>query len=83
MEALAAEGAFKAPRLEDIERSVALSHAQRPGRGRIFVDLWNLERFAACPTCFDARLKRLHAINLTQQVIEAVDCAECGVGAVR
>ena len=52
------------PTLADIEQSAdaALAHAR--ARGRVFVDLWNLERFAACPHCLAARHARLHAMNL-------------------
>ena len=68
LEALAAEGTFRAPRLEDVERSIESALAVRPRRGRIFVDLWDLRRFSACPHCFEARRARLHAINLEQRM---------------
>src|SRR5207249_2829364 len=45
LEALAAQGAFRPPELEDIERSVELAHA-RGLASRVFVDLWDLRRFA-------------------------------------
>jgi len=66
IDALAAEGAFRVPDLDDIERSfaAALSHARH--RGRVFVDLWDLERFAHSQECVSARRDRLHAMNLNQ-----------------
>lgn len=80
MEALAAEGCFRAPDLGDIERSVesALTHVHK---GRVFVDLWDLGRFARCPHCLDARRARLHAINLTQRRFPLSSCPHCSCGA--
>jgi radical SAM enzyme (TIGR01210 family) len=78
IEALAREGAFIPPGLEDIERSV---HAVRAGvrlTGRLLVDLWDLERFAGCRQCFADRRARLHAMNLSQQDQPAVPCYRCG-----
>lgn len=79
LEALAADGAFIAPRLEDIERSIEAA-VVGPHRGRIFVDLWDLRRFASCAACFDARRARLHWINLEQQVPPQLPCLACGFG---
>ena len=80
MEVLAAEGQFQAPRLETIERACDAAHADGPSRGRIFVDLWDLERFAHCAHCFDARRTRLHAMNLTQTILPPVRCSHCRAG---
>jgi hypothetical protein len=68
LDALAAGGEFRAPDLDDIERSVtiALDHAE--GRGRVFVDLWDLERFAANPHDIASRRARLEIMNLEQRV---------------
>ena len=74
IDALAASGWFRAPDLEDIERSfaLALGHARR--RARVFVDLWDLERFAQCPHCTAARRDRLQAMNLEQCVLPPCPC---------
>ncbi len=78
LEALADEGMFCQPRLADLERSVALAHARASGSGaRIFVDLWDLHRFAACDGCRDARRDRLRAINLEQRVLPQPPCRQC------
>ena len=50
IDALAASGSFRAPDLDDIERSLVLALGHTRGRGRVFADLWDLERFAKCPT---------------------------------
>jgi radical SAM enzyme (TIGR01210 family) len=75
MEALAGAGAFRAPTLDDIERSLALAVTHAPTRGRVFVDLWDLERFAGCPHCGAARRDRLHAMNLEQRVLPLAPCS--------
>ena len=64
MEALAATGQFHEPSLADVERSLAVALAAARGRGRVFVDLWDLPRFASCPTCLRGRRARLHSVNL-------------------
>jgi archaeosine synthase beta-subunit len=89
MEALTAAGEFRQPCLADIERSVdavfsrATSHEPRatshkPRGTRVFIDLWDLERFADCTPCFAARRARLHAMNLEQRVLPPVSCPSCG-----
>jgi uncharacterized Fe-S cluster-containing MiaB family protein len=76
MEALSAAGAFREPRLADIERSVSSVLSRAPKR--IFVDLWDLERFSDCPVCFERRRARLQTMNLEQRVERAVACLRCG-----
>jgi archaeosine synthase beta-subunit len=83
MEALAVDGDFRAARLDDIERSVESAFAAGTHRGRVFLDLWDLERFADCRACLDARRARLHAMNLAQRALPRVACSECGVDAQR
>ena len=78
MEALEAAGRFRGPTLEDVERSLALALERSNGRGRVFVDLWDLGRFADCRECLAARRTRLHAMNLEQRVLP--ECA-CTTGA--
>ncbi|PWT81088.1 MAG: hypothetical protein C5B57_11190 [Blastocatellia bacterium] len=78
IDALATQGSFQEPRLHDIERSIDVALAGKRARGRIFVDLWDLKRFASCSHCFESRRARLHSINLTQQVLPAIECTYCG-----
>jgi uncharacterized Fe-S cluster-containing MiaB family protein len=80
MESLAAEQQFRTPLLDALERSVDAAHAHGGRRGRIFVDLWDLERFSRCDDCFGARRARLHAMNMTQTVPPPVSCSRCGAG---
>jgi archaeosine synthase beta-subunit len=77
MEALANQGLYRAPDLADVERSheLALTRAQR---GRVFVDLWDLQRFSRCSNCLDDRLLRLRTMNLEQRCRPHVACVHCG-----
>jgi radical SAM enzyme (TIGR01210 family) len=47
---------------------------------RVFVDLWDAERFATCPKCAPARIERLRTMNLTQRMAPPVACT-CENGA--
>lgn len=76
LDALAAAGEFSEPRLSVLED--ALDFGVALGRGRVFADLWNLERFCACRTCFRERADRLAAINREQRVRPRVSCSACG-----
>jgi archaeosine synthase beta-subunit len=74
IDALADSGSFRAPDLDDIERSFALALSHARGRGRLFVDVWDLERFAHCPHCTAWRRDRLQAMNLEQVVLPQRPC---------
>jgi radical SAM enzyme (TIGR01210 family) len=75
MEALAAQGLFAPPRLETLEESQ--NHGIALGRGRVFADLWDLERLNYCEACFPRRRERLARINLSQclEPLELCGCA--------
>jgi radical SAM enzyme (TIGR01210 family) len=74
LERLAASGSFRAPDLGDIERSFAIALQQAPAHGRVFVDVWDLERFGRCPHCSSARRDRLQAMNLSQCILPHSPC---------
>ncbi len=71
---LAEAGWFSAPGLEEIERSFALALTHAQGRGRVFVDLWDLERFTQCRHCAATRRDRLQTMNLEQLVLPQCPC---------
>jgi hypothetical protein len=73
--ALEALGA-PSPTLDDLE--MALERALRAGRGRVFADLWDLQRFADCLSCFRERHDRLRLMNLDQHPRPPVACVRCG-----
>lgn len=77
MEALADAEAFHPPDMDHIERSLALALVRAAGRGRVFVDLWDLARFSPCPHCAGPRRERLHQMNLQQVVLPAHACPAC------
>jgi archaeosine synthase beta-subunit len=74
LDALADAGSFRPADLDDIERSFALALDHARGRGRVFVDLWDLERFSACRVCLRVRRERLHTMNLEQRSLPPVSC---------
>ncbi len=77
MEALEAAGLFRPPTLTDIERSAALALDHAGHRGRIFMDAWDLDRFAGCRDCLAARRARLVRMNLEQRVLPLLACPSC------
>ncbi|MBI3864206.1 MAG: radical SAM protein [Planctomycetia bacterium] len=72
LDRLAAEGDFAPPRLASLEamleRGIALA------RGRVLVDLWDIERLFQCPHCGLRRAERLRHMNLSQRILPPIDC---------
>ena len=54
--------------------SASSRKALRLAQGRVFVDLWDAEKLAACSQCRPARIERLRQMNLRQEVLPAVAC---------
>lgn len=75
---LARTGEFLPPTLGMLEESAARGMPLR--RGRVFADLWDLERLKDCGDCFDARALRLRTLNFEQRVAPPIACAACGGG---
>jgi len=75
LEALAARGEFREPKLSLLE--AAMESAMSRKRGRILADLWDLDRFSNCTRCLSARRDRLHQMNLRQVLIPPVRCSAC------
>ncbi len=76
LEALASIGQFSPPKLSTLEK--AASYGISLQRGRVFADLWDLEKFSDCARCFSGRLARLREMNFTQMLQPEIQCAECG-----
>ena len=74
IDALDQEGWFRQPSLDDIERSIEIGVTHANSRGRVFVDLWDLDRFSSCERCFARRRDRLHRINLEQRSLPVITC---------
>lgn len=69
-------GDFLPPDLRTIED--AFEYGIGLQRGRVFVDLWDMDRVAACPHCCAQRIARLAAMNDAQSILAKVPCALCG-----
>ncbi len=80
MDRLAESGDFAPPTIrsleEVLERGIELSHAGHSTR-RVFIDLWDAEKFCDCVQCGPARIARLQRMNLSQQIEPCVEC-DCG-----
>ena len=72
MERLQSSGEFAPPTIrsmeEVLERGIALAC------GRVFLDLWDVEKFCDCSQCGPARIERLRRMNLSQQIEPRVEC---------
>ena len=75
MEKLEQDGLFHPPRLDELERVLVEALSWR--RGRVFADLWDVERFARCPHCAGPRVERLRRMNHSQSVLPPVACGRC------
>lgn len=67
---------FESPELKSLE--AVLDHTLKWQRGRVFADLWDLQQFSKCETCFLDRQNRLNEMNLQQSVLPPVACSDCG-----
>ena len=72
MERLQAAGDFSPPKLASLER--VLDECLDRTRGRVTVDLWDVQRLFDCPACGPARAERLRRMNLTQTRLPPVPC---------
>ncbi len=73
LERLATEGDFYTPTMHSMER--VLETGLQMQRGRVFMDLWDCERFYPCPNCGPQRRERLNQMNLLQTVTQTVSCS--------
>lgn len=70
---------LRAPRLADLEAALDALLAPAARRGAVVTaDLWDLERLAACPRCFEARRARLAAVNVSGEGVDSIRCDDCG-----
>ncbi len=76
LDALQQTAGFIAPGLESLES--ALDESLRLGRGRVFADLWDIQKCAACAACLPARRARLETMNHQQVRLTPIICNTCG-----
>ncbi len=67
------QGHFTPPRLDSLHMVQQQGMALRAGR--VFVDLWNAEQFASCPTCASRQVLAMHDMNLTQTSLPWPTCS--------
>jgi len=72
MDVLATRGFHQEPSLASLEQ--VLEYGIGLGKGRVFADLWDLERFSGCDHCFEARKAKLEKMNLSQELLSLIDC---------
>lgn len=77
MDELERTGRFHPPSFASLED--VLARGIRMGRGRVFADLWDVERLYHCPRCGPRRRARLEEMNFRQEVLPPVACS-CGAG---
>ena len=77
MDRLASVGEFTSPTIhsmeEVLERGIELTLAGST-TNRIFIDLWDAEKFCDCSLCGPTRVERLRRMNLSQRIEPHVDC---------
>ncbi|MCG8607635.1 radical SAM protein, partial [bacterium] len=69
------QGLFTPPRISSLEEvvefGIQLNH------GRVFADLWDVERLGSCLSCTEARIRRIRQMNHRQEVIPPIQCHMC------
>ena len=72
MEKLRDEGEYVPPTLSALEE--VFDRAMNLMKGRVFADLWDLEKFSDCDECFEARKQRMQQMNFDQKVQKNIEC---------
>jgi archaeosine synthase beta-subunit len=77
MESLIAAGEFTPPSIASLESVLEYGIAWRAGR--VFADLWDIEKFVRCPECSNRRIGRIREMNATQKIPAKLRCENCEV----
>jgi radical SAM enzyme (TIGR01210 family) len=72
LEQLNKEGHYAPPALSSLEE--VLEYGISRGRGNVFADTWDLQKFSRCNQCFNARKHRVEQMNLQQQILPLIKC---------
>lgn len=78
MEKLRQQGHYVPPTIGAFEETV--DEAMEWAEGRVFADLWDLQRFSNCAHCFDQRKTRLDTMNRKQKMLPSIQCNYCENG---
>ena len=76
LDQLQKRGDFTPPNLKSMESALAAGLGMN--RGRVFMDLWDVQQFVTCHRCSSDRQTRILQMNQTQTVIQGDDCGDCG-----
>jgi radical SAM enzyme (TIGR01210 family) len=76
LDQLQKRGDFTPPNLKSMESALVAGLGMK--RGRVFMDLWDVQRFVTCHRCSSDRQNRILQMNQTQTVIQGDDCGDCG-----
>jgi len=72
MDLLLQQGAFCLPNIQSLE--TVLEYGISLNNGRVFADIWDLEKFSNCQKCMEQKTIRLSKMNLTQKLTNHVNC---------
>ena len=72
MEELKKSGQYVPPTLRALEEAFERSLSLKSGR--VFCDLWDLQKFSDCDECFEERKERLNRMNRIQSIVAPVIC---------
>ncbi len=75
MDFLAENGYFHQPEIRSLEE--VIEYGISLNAGRVFADLWDIERFSTCGLCSENRIKRLESMNFSQKIPPPVNCKCC------
>jgi radical SAM enzyme (TIGR01210 family) len=75
MEQLQSQGEFAPPTLASMEEILEQGIGMK--QGRVFMDLWDVERFSTCSQCGPKRVERLQQMNVSQETTPRIAC-NCG-----
>ena len=76
LDRLIESGNFAPPNLRTVE--AAFEYGINLKKGRVFADLWDIERIATCSECSKPRVMRLASMNDSQRLCEPMQCETCG-----
>jgi len=65
LNSLESTGFFHSPKIQSLEE--VLEYGILLSKGRVFADLWDVERFSNCDKCIAHRKRRLNMMNLEQK----------------
>jgi radical SAM enzyme (TIGR01210 family) len=75
MDFLQRHGAFYQPTIQALEE--VLDYGVRQNKGRVFADLWDIQKFSTCEHCLAARMNRIKQMNLSQSSLSPIRCNYC------